>query len=41
MSSLTNCDVLILGVPHACYRPLDLGGRQVIDIWNFWPKTRA
>jgi UDP-N-acetyl-D-mannosaminuronic acid dehydrogenase len=31
-------DVLILCVPHAVYRDLDLGGKPVVDVWNFLPK---
>jgi UDP-N-acetyl-D-mannosaminuronic acid dehydrogenase len=26
--------IVILGVPHAAYRGLDLGGRDVVDIWG-------
>lgn len=28
-------DVLVLCVPHAAYRNLDLRGRPVFDVWNF------
>ncbi len=31
-------DLLILCVPHAAYRELDLKGKPVVDIWNFFPK---
>ena len=33
-----SCDLIILGAPHRRYRELDLGGRRVIDIWNFYGK---
>lgn len=29
-------DLLILCVPHSAYRKLDLKGKKVLDIWNFW-----
>jgi UDP-N-acetyl-D-mannosaminuronic acid dehydrogenase len=28
-------DVLILAVPHAAYRDLDLGGKPIVDLWDF------
>ena len=31
-------DVLILGVPHRAYRGLELGGRDVVDIWGALPE---
>ncbi len=31
-------DILILCVPHAAYRGLELQGKPVVDIWNFFPK---
>jgi UDP-N-acetyl-D-mannosaminuronic acid dehydrogenase len=27
-------EIVILGVPHRSYRGLELGGRDVIDIWG-------
>lgn len=35
---LANSDVLILCAPHKAYKNIDIRGRKVIDIWNFWPK---
>src|SRR5262249_55596142 len=35
------CDLIILGTPHRRYRELDLGGKRVIDIWNFWGRGAA
>jgi len=29
-------DVLVLCVPHTSYRDLDLGGKPVVDIWDFF-----
>lgn len=29
-------DIIILCVPHSAYRNLDLTGKVVVDIWNFW-----
>ena len=31
---LAESDVLILGAPHAAYRALDVGGRDVVDVWG-------
>lgn len=31
-------DILILCVPHSVYRELNLDGKIVVDIWNFWAK---
>ena len=31
---LAESDVLILGAPHAAYRELEVGGRDVVDIWG-------
>jgi len=31
---LAEADVLILGVPHRAYRGLEVGGRDVVDIWG-------
>jgi UDP-N-acetyl-D-mannosaminuronic acid dehydrogenase len=33
---LAESDVLVLCVPHRAYRELDLGGKPVIDVWNFF-----
>jgi UDP-N-acetyl-D-mannosaminuronic acid dehydrogenase len=31
---LSESDVLILGVPHNAYRGLEIGGKDVVDIWG-------
>jgi UDP-N-acetyl-D-mannosaminuronic acid dehydrogenase len=31
---LERAEILVLGVPHRVYRDLDLGGREVVDIWG-------
>ena len=31
---LAESDVLVIGAPHRVYRDLDLGDRQVVDVWN-------
>jgi UDP-N-acetyl-D-mannosaminuronic acid dehydrogenase len=31
---LAESDVLVLGAPHNAYRGLDVGGRDVVDIWG-------
>jgi len=31
---LAEADVLVLGAPHRAYRELDLGGREVVDVWG-------
>jgi UDP-N-acetyl-D-mannosaminuronic acid dehydrogenase len=31
---LAEADILVIGAPHKAYRTLDLGGREVVDIWN-------
>jgi UDP-N-acetyl-D-mannosaminuronic acid dehydrogenase len=28
-------DLLVVGVPHAVYRKLDVQGKPVVDVWNF------
>lgn len=33
---LTESDLLILCAPHSAYKKLDLRGKPVIDIWNFF-----
>lgn len=35
--TLAQSDILVLGVPHRPYLSLDLGGREVIDIWGVMP----
>jgi UDP-N-acetyl-D-mannosaminuronic acid dehydrogenase len=32
---LVESDVLVLCTPHRAYRNLDLGGKPLIDVWNF------
>jgi hypothetical protein len=27
-------DVLVLGAPHAAYRGLEIGGRDVVAVWG-------
>jgi UDP-N-acetyl-D-mannosaminuronic acid dehydrogenase len=31
---LARSEVLVLGAPHAAYKALDVGGRDVVDIWG-------
>jgi UDP-N-acetyl-D-mannosaminuronic acid dehydrogenase len=31
---LAEAELLVLGVPHEAYRSLELGGREVIDVWG-------
>lgn len=31
---LRDSHVLVLGAPHAAYRSLDIGGRDVVDVWG-------
>jgi UDP-N-acetyl-D-mannosaminuronic acid dehydrogenase len=31
---LQESQILILGVPHKAYRALDIGGRDVVDVWG-------
>ena len=31
---LAEADTLVLGVPHRAYRDLDLGDRDVVDVWG-------
>jgi len=38
---LAESDIVILGVPHRTYRGIELGGRDVVDIWGaLGPGTR-
>jgi UDP-N-acetyl-D-mannosaminuronic acid dehydrogenase len=34
-------DILVVCVPHAPYRTLDLSGRTVVDLWNLFPKKEG
>jgi UDP-N-acetyl-D-mannosaminuronic acid dehydrogenase len=38
---LAHSDILILCAPHRAYKDIDLAGRVVVDIWNFWEKTHV
>jgi UDP-N-acetyl-D-mannosaminuronic acid dehydrogenase len=31
---VSQSDIVVLGVPHAAYRSMDLGGRDVVDVWG-------
>ena len=31
---LKESDILVLGAPHAAYRELDIGGKDVVDVWG-------
>jgi UDP-N-acetyl-D-mannosaminuronic acid dehydrogenase len=31
---LAGGEILVIGAPHRAYRALDLGDREVVDIWN-------
>jgi UDP-N-acetyl-D-mannosaminuronic acid dehydrogenase len=31
---LEESEILVLGVPHKAYRSLDIGGRDVVDVWG-------
>jgi UDP-N-acetyl-D-mannosaminuronic acid dehydrogenase len=31
---IASSEILVLGVPHAAYRGLDVDGRDVIDVWG-------
>ena len=31
---LDHSDVLVIGAPHRAYRSLDLGDREVVDVWD-------
>ena len=31
---LKESDILILGAPHHAYRNLDIGGKDVVDVWG-------
>lgn len=34
-------DVIILCAPHSVYKDLDLTGKIVVDVWNFWKRSAA
>jgi len=36
---LAESDVVVLCAPHSVYLDLDLEGKIVIDIWNFWRRS--
>ena len=31
---LAESEILVIGAPHRAYRELDLGDREVVDVWN-------
>ena len=31
---LAESEVLVTGAPHRAYRELELGDREVVDVWN-------
>jgi hypothetical protein len=31
---IVESDILILGAPHRAYRGLQLGGKDVVDVWG-------
>jgi UDP-N-acetyl-D-mannosaminuronic acid dehydrogenase len=31
---LDEAEILVLGAPHHAYRGLDVGGRDVVDVWG-------
>jgi UDP-N-acetyl-D-mannosaminuronic acid dehydrogenase len=31
---LASSDIVVLGVPHKAYRGLEIGGKDVVDIWG-------
>jgi UDP-N-acetyl-D-mannosaminuronic acid dehydrogenase len=33
-SVIVDSDILVLGVPHKAYRGLELGGKDVVDVWG-------
>lgn len=38
---ITRSDILILCAPHRVYKNLNIAGRVVVDIWNFWGHASA
>lgn len=40
--AIRRADIIILGAPHSIYRELEIPpGKQLIDVWGFWPHPRA
>lgn len=35
---IQRCDVIILATPHREYKQLDLKGKHLVDVWNFFKK---
>jgi UDP-N-acetyl-D-mannosaminuronic acid dehydrogenase len=31
---LAESDILVLGAPHRAYRGLEVGGKDVVDVWG-------
>lgn len=31
---LAEADTIVIGAPHRAYRNLDVGDREVVDVWN-------
>jgi hypothetical protein len=31
---LADSELLVLGAPHKAYRNLEVGGKDVVDVWN-------
>ncbi len=31
---LRESDILVLGAPHRAYRNLEIGGKDVVDVWG-------
>jgi UDP-N-acetyl-D-mannosaminuronic acid dehydrogenase len=31
---LAESEILVIGAPHHAYRDLELGDREVVDVWN-------
>jgi len=38
---LEKSDILILCAPHSAYQHLNLDGKEVVDIWNFWGRRKS
>lgn len=38
---LSRSDILVLCAPHDAYRDIDTTGKQVFDLWNFFPAKRS
>jgi UDP-N-acetyl-D-mannosaminuronic acid dehydrogenase len=40
--ALASADIFVLGAPHSVYQSLSFpADKQVVDVWNFWPKPKA